>query len=120
MFYFGFSDCASAEACLVAFFSMGFYAFIAKKEDLWRFTKARPRYDEISRKWELTRLDRVVRGQTTKYIFAQKVLYSPIYSFWITVPDAEEKIVYHVQNAINNDEIRNQLRNFLDNEATER
>jgi len=50
MFYLGFNDCASAEACLVVFFSMGFYAFLAKKEDLWRFTKVRPRYDEISRK----------------------------------------------------------------------
>jgi hypothetical protein len=61
-----------------------------------------------------------VRGQSVKHIFAQKVLHSPIYSIWLTVPDAEEKIVQHVQSAINRDVIRNQLRDFLDNETTER
>jgi hypothetical protein len=34
MFYLGFSNCASAEACLIVFFGMGFYAFLSKKEDL--------------------------------------------------------------------------------------
>jgi hypothetical protein len=38
----------------------------------------------------------------------------------LTVPDAEEKIAEHVQSAIDKDVIRNQLQDFLDNEATER
>jgi hypothetical protein len=39
---------------------------------------------------------------------------------WLTVPNAEEKIVEHVQSAIDKDETRNELQNFLDREATER
>lgn len=61
-----------------------------------------------------------MRGQAVKHIFSQKVLRSPIYSIWLTVPNAEEKIAEHVQSAIDKDVIRNQLRDFLDNEATER
>jgi hypothetical protein len=68
----------------------------------------------------LHKAEKVMRVQAVKHIFAKNVLRSPIYSIWLTVPDAEEKIVAHVQSAIDKDETRNQLRDFLDNEATER
>ncbi len=42
MFYLGFSDCASAELCLVVCFSLMFYYFHAKKNYLYRFWGGRP------------------------------------------------------------------------------
>jgi len=61
-----------------------------------------------------------MRVQAARHFFVKDILRSPIYSFYMTVPDAEEQIVAHVQSAINNDVIRIQLQDFLDNEATER
>jgi len=120
MFYLGFSNCASAELCLLALSVFGYYLYLAKKDDLWRFTKPRPSYDYMSFWGDLTNLDRLIIMETFYDFYLDKYEKSDLYAEWFYEYDASDQMAEHVASVIRKDEHRVELRQFLDREVTER
>lgn len=120
MFYLGFSDCASAELCLVVCFSLIFYYFHAKKHYAYRFFGGRPYFDSADTWGETPLFDDVISRETFFDDYGDIIEYSKLYEDWFYESDAIEEAVEHAENTIVRDNARKELRKFIDNEVTER
>ena len=119
MFYLGFSDCASAELCLVVCFSLMFYYFHSKKKNIYRFFGGRP-VDSAAVSGEVYFFDRAIIAETFFFEFGDIVEYSSFYERWFYESDAMEQIAEHTANEIRLDNARKELQKFIKAEVNER
>lgn len=119
MFYLGFSDCASAELCLVVCFSFMFYYFHAKKSYIYKFLGGRS-LDSVAVSNEVYWFDRNIIAETFFFEYGDILEYSSFYEEWFYESDAIEQITQHAENEIRLDNARKELQKFIKAEVTER
>lgn len=119
MFYLGFSDCASAELCIVVCFSLIFYYFHAKKTYIYKFLGGRP-LDSAAIDNEIYLYDRNIIIEAFFSDYAEILENSSFYENWFYESDALEQITEHAENEIKLDIARKELQKFIKAEVNER
>lgn len=119
MFYLGFSDCASAELCLIVCFSFMFYYFHAKKNNFYKFLGGRPA-DSTAVGNEVHYFDKIIGVETFFFEYGDLLEYSSFYKEWFYESGAIDQIAEHAENEIRLDNARKELQKFIKAEVTER
>lgn len=120
MFYLGFNNCATAEACLLFFFSFLFYFFLAKRHDIWKFTKLRPSNDYSDKINEFRPIDWIMKHESFFSIIVDNFENDPLYTVFLLNPAYEYVVIEKVQSSIDYDNSIVAFENFMEHEVTER
>jgi len=97
-----------------------FYYFHAKKNYIWKFSGGRPLDDFAILKVEVPLFDKSASVEAFFSEYGDIIEYSSLYEHWFYEPDAIEQIIEHAENSIVRDNIRKEVKKFVENEVTER